>query len=59
MIGIETDSPETAKGFQAHCLENGVLVNVCHGNVVRLIPPLIVGAGEKDVFMELFRSYLG
>ncbi len=57
IIGIEL-SPEDAKGFQAHCLENGVLVNVCHGSVVRLIPPLIIGQEEKNRFLDLLYNYL-
>jgi acetylornithine/N-succinyldiaminopimelate aminotransferase len=57
MIGIEM-SPEDAKGFQKHCFGKGVLVNVCHGNTVRLIPPLVVGKAEKDRFMDLLGGYL-
>ena len=34
MIGVEMDSAETAKAFQAYCLENGVLINVAHGKTV-------------------------
>ena len=56
MIGIETDTNETAAGIQRHCLENGVLVNVCHGNTVRLIPPLILDDAQKDVFTGLLRE---
>ncbi len=58
IIGIEMDSDETAKTVQKYMLDNGVLVNVCHGCVVRLIPPLIVTAEQKDVFMDLFRKVL-
>ncbi|MGE0015199.1 MAG: acetylornithine transaminase [Candidatus Methanomethylophilaceae archaeon] len=56
IIGIEMDSPETAIRVQKHCRDNGVLVNVCHGNVVRLIPPLIINDAEKDRFTSLLKE---
>lgn len=58
MIGVEMDSAETAKAFQAYCLENGVLINVAHGKTVRLIPPLILQDAQKDVFTGLLREFL-
>lgn len=58
IIGVETDTPETATGFQKHCRENGILVNVCHGNVIRLIPPLIINDGEKDLLTGKLKDYL-
>lgn len=59
IIGIEMKSPETSIEVQKHCFDNGVLVNVCHGNVVRLIPPLIVNDEEKDRFTSLFAEIVG
>ena len=53
MIGIETDTPETAREIQGNCLEDGILVNVCHGNTVRLIPPLILDDAQKDRFTRI------
>ena len=58
MIGIEMDSNETASMVQAVCRENGVLVNVCHGNTVRLIPPLIINDSEKDTFTKILKESL-
>lgn len=55
IIGIETDK---AKDFQAFCLENKVIVNVCHGNVVRLIPPLVIGKSHADRFTSLLKEFL-
>jgi len=56
IIGIEMDSNETAAKVQKHCRDNGVLVNVCHGNTVRLIPPLIINDQQKDVFTKLLKE---
>ena len=58
IIGIEMDSPETASAVQMHCRENGVLVNVAHGRTIRLIPPLIIGDAQKDVFTKLLAECL-
>lgn len=56
IIGIEMKSK--AVDFQKFCRDNGVLVNVCHGNVVRLIPPLIIGKEEADRFVGLLKQFL-
>ena len=56
VVGIEMKS--NAPDFQKFCRDNGVLVNVCHGNVVRLIPPLIIGKKEADVFTGLLKQFL-
>ena len=44
MIGAEM-SGDNAKRFQQYALEEGILVNVCAGKVMRLVPPLILSKG--------------
>lgn len=56
IIGIEMKS--RALDFQRFCRDNGVLVNVCHGNVVRLIPPLIINKNEVDRFIDLLKRFV-
>ena len=56
IIGIEMKSK--APDFQRFCRDNGVLVNVCHGNVIRLIPPLIIGKEEADRFVGLLKQFI-
>jgi len=56
MIGLEMKS--LAKPFQDFALQQGVLVNVCHGNVVRLVPPLNIGREEADRFLALIQGFL-
>lgn len=58
IIGIEMESPDLAVKVQKYCLDNGVLINVCHGNVVRLIPPLIINDEQKDLFTKLLKECL-
>ena len=42
--GTRTPHPEAARAIAAACHEQGVLVLVCgtHGNVIRLLPPLVI-----------------
>lgn len=56
IIGIEMKTQ--ADAFRRHCLANGVLVNVCHGNTVRLIPPLIIGREHCDRLTGMLREFL-
>ena len=56
IIGVEMKTK--AQDFQKFCRNNGVLVNVCHGNVVRLIPPLIIGKEEADRFIGLLEQFI-
>ncbi|MCL2032127.1 MAG: aspartate aminotransferase family protein [Methanomassiliicoccaceae archaeon] len=58
IIGAELDSKETAAAVQRSMLEKGILVNICHGNVLRLIPPLILNSEQKDAFMSAFKSII-
>ncbi|MDR0523457.1 MAG: acetylornithine/succinylornithine family transaminase [Candidatus Methanoplasma sp.] len=58
LIGAETDSEETAKGVRERMMEAGILVNVCHGSVIRLIPPLILSEAQRDEFTRLFAEFL-
>jgi acetylornithine aminotransferase/acetylornithine/N-succinyldiaminopimelate aminotransferase len=41
-----------ARAFQARCLEEGVLVNATDDVTVRLVPPLVIGAGEIERALE-------
>jgi len=58
LIGVEMVSPDDAKYIQGKMKENGILVNICHGNVIRLIPPLILTSEQKDRFMSLFKEII-
>ncbi len=46
MIGVEL--VDAAADVRAHALENGVLLNVTRERIIRLLPPLIVDAGQVD-----------
>jgi 4-aminobutyrate aminotransferase len=62
MLGNEFRTPEggpdvdTARLAQQHAAELGLLLLTCgpHGNVVRMIPPLVVQAGQVDDAVALW-----
>ncbi len=51
LLGIELsiDGDAVLKEF----LKEGVLINCTKGNVLRLLPPLIIGKEEVDIFLEM------
>ncbi len=42
----------------AACRERGLLVNCTQGNVIRLLPPLVVDKEELDLGMEILAQAL-
>lgn len=56
MMGLEMG--EEARRFQEHAREEGVLVNVTGGKVVRLLPPLIIGDGSVARTNEVLKAFL-
>lgn len=58
MIGVEMDSPETARAVQEGCRERGILVNVAHGSTIRLVPPLIVTREQTREFTDALADIL-
>jgi 4-aminobutyrate aminotransferase/(S)-3-amino-2-methylpropionate transaminase len=49
--GTTTPAPEVARAVAARCHEQGVLVLVCgtYGNVIRLLPPLVI---DEELLLE-------
>ena len=58
MIGVELESNDYAANIRKAMMEKGILVNICHGNVMRLLPPLILNSKQKDVFMSAFKDVI-
>lgn len=58
IMGVEMDSEETATAVRNKMRTLGVLVNVCHGKTIRIIPPLIFGMEEEKEWMDAFRQCL-
>jgi acetylornithine/N-succinyldiaminopimelate aminotransferase len=54
MIGIELDAPCTE--LSAKALEKGLLINVTHDSVIRLLPPLTITDAEADQIVDMVCS---
>ena len=54
MLGLVVDN---GRELQSAALENGILVNVCGGGVVRLIPPLIVSQDSLSAFTKVVEDF--
>jgi len=68
MIGVEfvvpggrTPDKDRAKGVQRACLEGGLLLLTCgtEGNIIRWIPPLVIGEQEMEKALTIFEGALG
>jgi acetylornithine/N-succinyldiaminopimelate aminotransferase len=56
MIGIELDHPCTELVAQA--ADHGLLIKVTAGNVIRLLPPLIISEGEIDQAIKILSALI-
>lgn len=56
MIGVELD--REAPDLALYALEKGILINVTAGNVVRLLPPLIINDKEVEQIVSLLSDIL-
>lgn len=58
MIGIHTAlQPKQANQLQQHLLEQGILVDITQGTVIRLLPPLTLTPRETDTFIDHLEAY--
>ena len=51
MIGVELDRP--CQELVSMALDQRLLINVTAGNVIRLLPPLILSDDEADQIIEI------
>ena len=56
--GDSTPDPAAARAVAAHCHAEGVLVLVCgtYGNVIRLLPPLVIGPALLDDAIDVIEQ---
>ncbi|HWZ45795.1 MAG TPA: aspartate aminotransferase family protein [Candidatus Saccharimonadales bacterium] len=52
MIGMELDSPDLAKAVVNRLLEEGIILNRTDENVVRFLPPFIIGRKHVDIVVD-------
>ncbi len=56
MIGIELDG--NASQIAESCREHGLIVGTAGANVLRLVPPLIIGEKEVDEAVDILKKFL-
>lgn len=56
MIGIELDRP--CAELVAHARDAGALINVTAGNVVRLLPPLVISENECRILVDTLSTVI-
>lgn len=56
MVGVELSFE--GKGVVSRCLERGLIVNCTDRDVIRLLPPLIIGEEEVDQAVEILGDVL-
>ncbi|MDX1585254.1 MAG: aminotransferase class III-fold pyridoxal phosphate-dependent enzyme, partial [Balneolaceae bacterium] len=54
MVGVELSF--NGREVVEHMLNKGVLSNCTHGNVMRLVPPLIISEAELDTLAEVLEE---
>jgi acetylornithine/N-succinyldiaminopimelate aminotransferase len=58
MLGIEIDSPDTAKKAVQQLLDGGILINRTHETVLRFLPPYIIEKKHVDQVIRALDSAL-
>jgi len=58
MLGIEIDSPDTAKAIVQKLLQQGIIINRTHETVLRFLPPYIVQKKHVDEVIHALDSAL-
>lgn len=58
MMGVEAGSEEIAKKIMIELRGEGILVNVTGGNVIRLVPPLILSKEELQIAIDALKDRL-
>ena len=48
MLGLDIDSPDTAKAAVQYLLDRGILINRTHDTVLRFLPPFIIKKKHVD-----------
>jgi acetylornithine/succinyldiaminopimelate/putrescine aminotransferase len=56
MIGVELKF--SGEGIVNKMMDEGVLVNCCNENVIRLLPPYILSESDVDLFIQKFDKVL-
>jgi acetylornithine/N-succinyldiaminopimelate aminotransferase len=56
LLGLDLGDADLAREVFEHCLEEGVLVNLVGGTIIRMAPPLTVSRTEVRAALDTFRG---
>ena len=56
LIALELSDDKIALNIQKDCLENGLLVNVTHGNIIRIFPALNITKEEMNKSLIILKT---
>lgn len=58
LLALELSSDKIALYVQKDCMENGLLINVTHGNIIRIFPALTITKKEMDESLTILKKSL-
>lgn len=56
LIAVEFKEKEFASKIYEACMENGLLLNLKHGNLIRIFPALTITKGEMETGLEIIEK---
>ncbi len=56
LIAMELDGPDLTKNIKQTCLEQGLLVNVTQGTIIRIFPALTITRDEAEEGLKILNS---
>jgi acetylornithine/N-succinyldiaminopimelate aminotransferase len=56
LIAIQMSHNEIADSIKMECLDKGLILNITHGNIIRLFPALTITSGEMEKGLTILRA---
>ncbi|HNX24491.1 MAG TPA: aminotransferase class III-fold pyridoxal phosphate-dependent enzyme, partial [Spirochaetota bacterium] len=56
LIALELANDKITSSIQKNCLDNGLLINVTHGNIIRLFPALTITKEEMNKSLVILKT---
>jgi len=56
LIALELSNDKITSNIQKDCLDNGLLINVTHGNIIRLFPALTITKEEMNKSLVILKT---
>ncbi len=58
LIAVELVNDNIASSLNSKCLNNGLILNITHGNIVRIFPALNISKEEMEEGLKIFKDAL-